>query len=434
MAFEIEQPGDLDGESAVIEPTKPRLLGVLGPGLITGASDDDPSGIATYSQAGAQFGYALTWTMLFTYPLMTAVQIVSARVGRTTGRGIAGNLRQHCPPWLLTAIVTMLLIANAINIGADLGAMADASRLVLGGPQVLYVLLFAAICIGLQIFLEYTRYVSVLKWLTLFLFAYVATLFMVKVSWTEALKSLVLPSLHWDKDYLTTVVAVLGTTISPYLFFWQASQEAEDVRTAPARQILKRAPHQGEGALNRIHLDTLVGMGFSNFIALAIMITAATLHANNVSDIQTSAQAAQALRPIAGSLAETIFALGVIGTALLSVPVLAGSAAYAVGEARKWPTGLARQPMEAKAFYAVICIATIVGMIMNLTPIDPIRALYWSAVINGVIAVPVMGLMMWLAAAPKVMGEFVVAGWVKALGWAATAVMALAVAAMFATS
>jgi Mn2+/Fe2+ NRAMP family transporter len=434
MAFEIEQPGDLDGESAVVEPTKPRLLGVLGPGLITGASDDDPSGIATYSQAGAQFGYALTWTMLFTYPLMTAVQIVSARVERTTGRGIAGNLRQHCPPWLLTAIVTMLLIANAINIGADLGAMADASRLVLGGPQVLYDLLFAAICIALQIFLEYSRYVSVLKWLTLFLFAYVATLFVVKVSWTEALQSLVVPSLHWHKDYLTTVVAVLGTTISPYLFFWQASQEAEDVRTAPARQILKRAPHQGEGALNRIHLDTLVGMGFSNFIALAIMITAATLHANNVSDIQTSAQAAQALRPIAGSLAETIFALGVIGTALLSVPVLAGSAAYAVGEARKWPTGLARQPMEAKAFYAVICIATIVGMIMNLTPIDPIRALYWSAVINGVIAVPVMGLMMWLAAAPKVMGEFVVAGWVKALGWAATAVMALAVAAMFATS
>jgi Mn2+/Fe2+ NRAMP family transporter len=207
------------------------------------------------------------------------------------------------------------------------------------------------------------------------------------------------------------VVAVLGTTISPYLFFWQASQEAEDDRTAPARQMLKRAPHQGEGAFNRIHLDTFVGMGFSNFIALAIMITAA--HANNVTDIQTSAEAAQALRPIAGPLAETIFALGVVATGLLSVPVLAGSAAYAVGEARKWPRGLDRRPMEAKAFYAVICIATIVGMIMNFTPIDPIRALYWSAVINGVVAVPVMAIMMWLAAAPKVMGEFVVAGWAK---------------------
>jgi NRAMP (natural resistance-associated macrophage protein)-like metal ion transporter len=434
MAFEIEQPADV-GASAVVEPTKPRLLGILGPGLITGASDDDPSGIATYSQAGAQFGYALTWTMLFTYPLMTAVQMVSARMGRTTGRGLAGNLRQHCPPWLLTSVVMLLLVANAINIGADLGAMADASRLVLGGPQVLYVLLFASVCIVLQVFLQYARYVSVLKWLTLFLFAYVATLFMVKVSWAEVAERLVVPRVNWDKDYLTTIVAVLGTTISPYLFFWQASQEAEDVRTLPDRQILKRAPEQGEGALNRIHLDTFIGMGFSNLIALAIMITAAaTLHANDITNIQTSAQAAEALRPIAGSLAETIFALGVIGTGLLSVPVLAGSAAYAVGEARKWPTGLARQPMEAKAFYAVICIATFVGMIMNFTPVDPIRALYWSAVINGVVAVPVMAIMMWLAAAPKVMGEFAVTGWVKALGWAATAVMAVAVLAMLATS
>jgi NRAMP (natural resistance-associated macrophage protein)-like metal ion transporter len=433
MALEIEQPAD--PAASAVGASKPRLLGVLGAGLITGASDDDPSGIATYSQAGAQFGYALNWTMLLTYPLMTAVQMVSARVGRTTGRGLAGNLRQHCPPWLLSGVVMLLSIANAINIGADLGAMADASRLVLGGPQALYVLLFAVICAALQIFLQYTRYVSVLKWLTLSLFAYVATLFMVKVSWGEAVRSLAVPSVHWDKDYLTTVVAVLGTTISPYLFFWQASQEAEDVRVLPARQILKRAPDQGKGALNRIQLDTFVGMGFSNLIALAIMITAAaTLHANNVTDIGTSAQAAEALRPIAGSLAETIFALGIIGTGLLSVPVLAGSAAYAVGEARKWPTGLDRQPMEAKAFYLVICIATIVGMIMNFAPVDPIRALYWSAVINGVIAVPIMAVMMWLAAAPKVMGEFVVTGWVKALGWMATGIMALAVVAMVATT
>jgi NRAMP (natural resistance-associated macrophage protein)-like metal ion transporter len=435
MAFEIEQPVADLAPSAVVEPTKPRLLGLLGPGLITGASDDSPSGIATYSQAGAQFGYALTWTMLFTYPLMTAVQIVSARMGRTTGRGLAGNLRQHCPTWLLTSVVLLLLTANAINLGADLGAMADASRLVLGGPQVLYVLLFAAICIALQVFLQYSRYVSVLKWLTLFLFAYVATLFMVKVQWGEALRGFVVPSIKWDKDYLTTVVAVLGTTISPYLFFWQASQEAEDVRTLPARQILKRAPEQAEGAMSRIQLDTFVGMGFSNLIALAIMITAAaTLHANNVTDIRTSAQAAEALRPIAGSFAEMIFALGVIGTGLLSVPVLAGSAAYALGEARKWPTGLSRQPMEAKAFYAVICVATIVGMIMNFTPVDPIRALYWSAVINGVVAVPVMAIMMWLAATPKVMGEFAVTGWVKTLGWVATWVMTFAVVAMVATS
>jgi NRAMP (natural resistance-associated macrophage protein)-like metal ion transporter len=434
MAYEIEPSAD-SGPSPVVESTKPRLLGVLGPGLVTGASDDDPSGIATYSQAGAQFGYALTWTMLFTYPLMTAVQIVSARMGRTTGRGLAGNLRQHCPTWLLTGVVMLLLIANAINIGADLGAMADAARLVVGGPQVLYVLLFAAICVSLQVFLQYTRYVSVLKWLTLVLFAYVITVFMSKVHWGEALRSFVVPSVHWNRDYLTTVVAVLGTTISPYLFFWQASQEAEDVRTLPARRILKRAPEQGDSALNRIQLDTFVGMGFSNVIALAIMITAAaTLHANDITDIQTSAQAAEALRPVAGAFSEIVFALGIVGTGLLSVPVLAGSAAYAVGEARKWPTGLSRQPMEAKAFYAVVCIATIVGMIMNFTPIDPIRALYWSAVINGVVAVPVMAIMMWLAATPRVMGEFVVTGWVKILGWVATVVMAVAVVAMLATS
>ena len=433
MDLEIEQPAELMASPAV-EPTKPRLLGVLGPGLITGASDDDPSGIATYSQAGAQFGYALGWTMLLTYPLMTAVQMVSARMGRTTGRGLAGNLRQHCPAWLLTGVVMLLLAANAINIGADLGAMADASRLVLGGPQALYVLLFASLCVALQMFLQYTRYVSVLKWLTLVLFAYVATLFMAKVSWTEAAENLVIPSINWDADYLTTIVAVFGTTISPYLFFWQASQEAEDVRTLPARRILKRAPEQGEGALNRIQLDTFVGMGFSNLIALAIMVTtAASLHANGITDIRTSAQAAEALRPIAGPFAGMIFALGIIGTGLLSVPVLAGSAAYAVGEARKWPTGLARQPMEAKAFYAVICIATIVGMILNFSPMDPIRALYWSAVLNGVVAVPVMATMMWLAAAPKVMGDFAVTGWVKLFGWTATAAMAAAVAGMLAT-
>ena len=413
MTFEIEQPADAD-QSPVVESTKPRLLGVLGPGLITGASDDDPSGIATYSQAGAQFGYALAWTLLFTYPLMTAIQALSARIGRTTGRGLAGNLRQHCPTWLLSGDR-----ASAGDRQCDQhrsGPWArwrTHARLVLGGPQVAYVLLFGAVCIVLQIFLQYTRYVSVLKWLTLVLLAYVATMFMAKVAWRDVLQSFV-PSVRMDKDYLTTVVAVLGTTISPYLFFWQASQEAEDIRAVPTRQILKRAPEQGAGALNRIHIDTFIGMGISNFIALAILITAAaTLHANGVTDVQTTAQAAQALRPVAGRFAETVFALGVIGTGLLSVPVLAGSAAYAVGEARKWPTGLGRRPMEAKAFYAVICVATIVGVIMNFTPVDPIRALYWSAVINGVVAVPVMAIMMWLAAAPKVMGDFVVNGWLE---------------------
>ena len=434
----MEQPIDPEVElrprSPVVEPSKPRLLSILGPGLISGASDDDPSGIATYSQAGAQFGYGLTWTVLFTYPLMSAVQMISARIGRTTGRGIAGILRQHYPNWVLLSIVLPVLFANTVNIGADLGAMADSTRLIFGGPQFLYVLLFAVVSTVLQVFMQYTRYVAVLKWLTLVLFAYVATLFMVKVSWGEALYRLVVPQVSVNKDYLTTIVAVFGTTISPYLFFWQASQEAEDVREMPRRRPLTRAPKQGPAALERIELDTLVGMGISNLIALAMIITAAaTLNLANVTDIQTSAQAAESLRPIAGSGAEMVFALGVIGTGLLAVPVLAGSAAYAIGEARKWPVGLARQPMEAKAFYATITLATLVGMILNFTPLNPIRALYWSAVINGIVAVPVMVMMMLISARPKIMGEFTVSGWLKALGWAATAAMSFAALAMLVT-
>ncbi|KAA2234169.1 NRAMP family divalent metal transporter [Salinarimonas soli] len=417
--------------SPVVEPSKPRLLKVLGPGFIAGASDDDPSGIGTYSQAGAQLGYALAWSMLFTFPLMTATQMVSARIGRTTGRGLAGILRQHYPGWLLHSIVLLVLTANIINIGADLGAMADATRLVIGGPQVLYVIAYAVICMAMQIFLQYTRYVSVLKWLALVLLAYVATLFMAKVSWRKALTGLVIPHLGFDKDQITTFVAILGTTISPYLFFWQAAQEAEDVRTMPRRRILKRAPEQGERALERIALDTVVGMAVSNLIAVAIILTcAATLHASGVTTIETSAQAAQALKPVAGALAEAIFAVGIVGTGLMAVPVLAGSAAYAIGEARKWPIGLSRQPTEPQAFYGTIVLATLIGMGLNLTALDPIEALYWSAVINGVVAVPVMAVMMWLSASQKVMGPFVVTGWLKALGWAATAVMAVAVVAM----
>ncbi|WP_201839154.1 NRAMP family divalent metal transporter [Microvirga zambiensis] len=434
MAQYVDDDPERFAPSPVVGPSKPRLLQVLGPGLITGASDDDPSGIATYSQAGAQFGYALTWTLLLTYPLMAAVQMISARVGRTTGRGLAGNLRQHYPDWLLQSIVLLLLIANIINIGADLGAMADATQLVIGGPQFAYVLLFAAIAIAMQVLLQYTRYVAVLKWLALVLLAYVATLFMVKVSWGAALTRLVVPAITWNKDYLTTIVAVFGTTISPYLFFWQASQEAEDVREIPRRRPLTRAPDQGPFALKRIELDTLAGMGISNLIALAIMITtAATLNVKGVTDIATSAEAAEALRPIAGPLAEIVFAFGIVGTGIMAVPVLAGSSAYAIGEARKWPVGLARQPSEAKAFYATVVIATLLGMALDFTPLDPIKALFWSAVINGVVAVPVMAIMMLLSAKEQVMGQFTVSGWLKGLGWLATAVMALAAAAMLAT-
>jgi len=411
--------------------SKPRLLDVLGPGLITGASDDDPSGIATYSQAGAQFGFALTWTMLFSYPLMSVVQEISARIGRTTGRGIAGNMRKYYPNWLLQAVVVLLLLANTINIGADLGAMADALKLIIGGPHLLYVAGFGAASVVLQVFLKYSRYVSVLKWLTLSLFAYFGTVLVVHVPWGEVAHGLFIPTFSTDAGFWTSVVAIFGTTISPYLFFWQASQEVEDEKAKPERKPLKDAPEQAENAIERIRLDTYVGMGFSNLVALAIMITAgATLHANGVTDIESTSQAAEALKPVAGSFAFAIFALGVIGTGLLAIPVLAGSAGYALGEARKWPVGLEREPLAAKAFYATIAVATVIGACLNFTPINPIKALYWSAVVNGVVAVPVMAVMMLMTARSDVMGISTVPRGMRLVGWLATAIMALAAAIM----
>jgi NRAMP (natural resistance-associated macrophage protein)-like metal ion transporter len=408
---------------------------MLGPGLITGASDDDPSGIATYSQAGAQFGFSITWTMLFSYPLMSVIQEISGRIGRTTGVGIARNIRKHYPNWLLQSLVAMLILANTINIGADLGAMADAVKLLIGGPHLMYVLMFGLLCATLQIFMRYARYVSVLKWLTLALFAYFGTVLVVRIPWAEAAWGFLIPTFSSDLMFWTTVVAILGTTISPYLFFWQASQEAEDTKEEPERKPLVRSPRQGADAIERIRLDTYVGMGFSNLVALAIMVTtAATLHTAGVTNIESSAQAAEALKPVAGEFAFTIFALGIIGTGLLAVPVLAGSAAYALGEARGWPVGLARRPMQAKAFYATVALATMIGALINFSPINPIKALYWSAVLNGIVAVPVMAMMMLISDSRKIMGEFRIGDAMRVTGWAATAVMATAVLAMAFTS
>ncbi len=409
-----------------------RLRDILGPGLITGASDDDPSGIATYSQAGAQFGYGLGWTMIFTYPLMSAVQMISARIGRTTGHGIAGNLRRHYPAWLTTSLVSLLLVANTINIGADLGAMADSTALVSGLPAPIFLVLFAAFCALSEVFMRYGNYVRVLKWLTLALFAYVITLFLVDIPWGRALSGLVIPDVALNETALIMIVAILGTTISPYLFFWQASQEAEDVREFDDREPLKCAPQDGRAELKRIEIDTLAGMAASNLVALAIILTAAaTLNANGITDINTSADAAAALEPVACAYASSVFALGIVGTGLLAVPVLAGSAAYALGEARRWPVGLDCKPRRAKAFYGTIVAATAVGALMNFTPIDPIKALYWAAVINGVVAVPVMAVMMLMAQRKSIMGVFTIVGSLKLFGWIATAVMAAAVAAMF---
>ena len=368
--------------------------------------------------------------MLLTYPLMVAIQEISARLGRTTGRGIAGNLCRHYPPWLLQVIVALLFIANTFNIGADLGAMGDAARLVLDGPAILYIAAFGAFC-AIGVFMRYARYVALLKWMTLSLFAYVLVLFTATVQWSDAWRGICIPSITWTSDYFTTLVAIFGTTISPYLFFWQASQEAEDQRVNRKEKPLVKAPAQARRAFERIRLDTRVGMAFSNLVALAIIIaTAATQHQKGVTDIQTSAQAAEALRPIAGEFAAVVFALGIMATGLLAVPVLAGSAAYAVGEARRWTVGLARRPQSAMAFYAVIVIATMAGTLLNFTSLNPIKALYWSAVINGIVAVPVMIVMMSMTARVEVMGKFTVTGGLRWLGWATTIVMGICVVVM----
>jgi NRAMP (natural resistance-associated macrophage protein)-like metal ion transporter len=421
-------------EHAVKQPERPKLIEIMGPGLITGASDDDPSGIATYSQAGAQFGYGLGWTLLLTYPLMCAIQQISADVGRVTGYGLAGNMRRHYPAWLLYGLVGLLVMANTINIGADLGAMGAALKLLIDGPLLLYVALFGAASVLLEVFVRYSRYVSVLKWLTVSLFAYVATVFVVHVPWRTVGYALAVPHLSLQSDYLTAVVAVFGTTISPYLFFWQAGEEVDDQKEHPDARPLKETPEDAPVELRRIRMDTYVGMAFSNLVALSIVITtAATLHATGHTDIQTSSQAAEALRPIAGRFAFVIFALGIIGTGLLALPVLAGSAAYAVGEALKWPVGLAQKPLRAKAFYGTIVAATVIGGVMNFTPLDPVKALFWSAVINGVVAVPVMVMTILMASRRTVMGQFALKGLLRALGWLATLVMALATIGMFAT-
>jgi NRAMP (natural resistance-associated macrophage protein)-like metal ion transporter len=412
--------------------TTNRWLQQLGPGLITGAADDDPSGIATYSQAGAQFGYQLGWTLVLTYPLMVGIQMVSARMGRVTGHGLASNVRIHFPRPVLYVIVAMLVVANTINIAADIAAMGEALRLVAGGQMLVYAILFGVLCLGLQVFLRYQVYVRYLKWLTLALLAYVAVVFTIAVPWREVIQGLLWPRVALNAQSLTVIVAVFGTTISPYLFFWQAAQEVEELNADPVATALVLDPADARRHLHRIKIDTYFGMGFSNLIALFIVIScAATLHRNGITDIATSAQAAEALRPLAGDAAFLLFSLGIIGTGMLAVPVLAGSAAYAVAETFEWKSGLDLKLLEAREFYGIIAFATLGGVLLDFTPIDPIKALFWSAVINGIIAVPIMVVMMLLADDPKVMGAFTVTRRLKALGWLATWTMAAAVVAMF---
>jgi NRAMP (natural resistance-associated macrophage protein)-like metal ion transporter len=406
------------------------LVEQLGPGLVTGAADDDPSGIATYSQAGAQAGFGLLWTMVLAYPLMSAVQLVSAHIGRVTGTGLAANMAKVFPRSVVTGLVALLFLANTINIGADLAAMGDAAQMMTGFSAHLLTVGFALLSLTLQLFIPYRRYAVVLKWLTLALLSYFAVLFYVRVDLGALVKSLVLPRISSGAE-MATVVALLGTTISPYLFFWQSAQEVEELDQNPKARPLIKAPWQARREFRRMRFDTEFGMAFSNLVALSIMIaTAATLHAHGVTDIKTAADAARALQPVAGSYASLLFTVGIIGTGLLAVPVLAGSAAFAVGDSRGWQSGLEYKPWEALGFYSVIGAATLLGIGIDWSPISPMKALFWSAVLNGVIAVPIMAAMMVVVSRRKAMGRFTANPALLVLGWAATAIMGAATISM----
>lgn len=420
----VQPPSPARGYAAVFAGKLRAALQSLGPGLVTGASDDDPSGIATYSQVGAQFGYGMLWTMVLSYPLMAAIQEISARVGRVTGCGISANLRRCYPRWLLQGVIALVLVANIFNLGADIGAMGAAAQLLLPATTWFYILLFGIASLLLQVLVPYTSYVKYLKWLTVSLFAYVATAFFVQIPWPLVLHATFVPRLTWSKDYLTGLIAVLGTTISPYLFFWQASQEAEEVKNNRGEKALKRARNQAPVQLGRIRVDTYLGMAFSNIVAFFIILTtAATLHAHGAVDVATAAQAAQALRPLAGRWAAGLFACGIIGTGMLAIPVLAGSAAYAMGEAFKWPSSLEKKPAQAPGFYLTIVIATLAGIALNFLHVNPIRALFWAAVLNGLLAAPLMAVIMHMAGSSKVMDKFTIPLYLRVVGWSATAVM-----------
>ena len=409
------------------------FLSKLGPGLVTGAADDDPSGIATYSQAGAQFGANMLWTLLFTYPLMVAVQVISARIGRVTGKGLAANLLDILPQWAVVFLALMLFVANTINIGADVAAMGAAAQLVAGGGAIAFTIAAAAISLMLQVFVPYHRYVHYLKWLTLVLFAYVGVVFSVHVDWLDVAKRVVVPKVEFSSAWITVVVAVFGTTISPYLFFWQTSEEVEDMQLNHRRDLKHSSRETARRELRRMGLDTLTGMAISNLVAFFIMLTTAvTLNRAGVTDIQTSGQAAEALRPIAGQFAFLLFSLGIIGTGFLAVPVLAGSSAYAVAEAFGLPKGLEKKPGDARAFYGVILAAMVIAVGSIFLPLDPIKMLFWSAVINGAVSVPILAAMMLLARSRHQMGAYVANPWQRLFGWGATGIMAAAVAAMFA--
>jgi NRAMP (natural resistance-associated macrophage protein)-like metal ion transporter len=415
--------------------TSQSLWRRLGPGFVTGAADDDPSGIATYSQAGAALGYGILWTLPLTFPLMVSIQVISARIGRVTGKGLAANIAAHCPRWLLLGIVLLLFVANTVNIAADIAAMGAAVKLMIGGPAALYAVALGLLSLALQIQVGFEKYARVLKFLTLALFAYVVTAFLVKVNWIDVLSHTLIPRFHLDAKSLALIVAVFGTTISPYLFFWQAAQEVEELHVALGDLPLKDAPAQAHRHLRRIKIDTQIGMAFSNLVAFFIMVTAAaTLHRHGMSDIQTSAQAAEALRPLAGAAAFLLFALGIVGTGMLAVPVLAAASAYSAAEAFGWQVGLGRTLAKAPGFYSVLGVGMALGLGLNFTALDPIKALIGSAIVNGIVAVPIMAVLVVLSSRREVMGDCVASTRLKTMGWIATAIMAAVVLGMLVTS
>lgn len=407
-------------------------LARIGPGLITGVADDDPSGIATYSQAGAQFGLNMLWTMPLAFPLMAAVQSMCGRIGRVTGKGLAANIRQTFPPIVLRSVVFLLVVANTLNIAADMAAMGEASELVTGWDRHVMTIVLALTSLALQVIVPYHRYVTYLKWLTLSLLAYAGVLFTVHVPWHEVALRTVWPRLHLDASTATVVVGLFGTTISPYLFFWQASEEVEEMQAHHGAAPLVADGAAAATELRRIKWDTWSGMLYSDVTSFVIILaTAVTLHVNGVTDIQTAAQAADALRPIAGKFAFELFALGILGVGLIGVPVLAGSAGYAMAEAMGWKWGLERKATDARGFYGVIAVAILAGMLLEYSPVNPMRALFWSAVINGVVAVPLLVVIILLASRRSVMGDYRASPVLIALGWITAAVMGVAAALMF---
>jgi Mn2+/Fe2+ NRAMP family transporter len=403
----------------------------VGPGLITGVADDDPSGIATYSQAGAQFGLNMLWTMPLAYPLMSAIQSLCGRIGRVTGKGLAANIKGAFPPIVLRAVVVVLLIANTLNIAADVAAMGEIGELVTHIDRHLMTLFFVLATLLLQLFEPYHRYVKFLKWLCFSLLAYAAVLFTVHVPWGEVALRTVWPKFTPNAAAAAVVVGVFGTTISPYLFFWQASEEVEDLQSKPGSRPLVEDPAAAPAELRRIKWDTWSGMFYSDLTAYFIILaTGVTLHASGITDINTAAQAASALRPLAGNSAFLLFSLGLLGVGLIGVPVLAGSGAYAFCEAMGWQEGLERKLGSARGFYGVIAVSVLLGLVIQYSPISPMKALFWSAVINGVVAVPLMAVIILLSSKKSVMGEFTASRSLTVLGWIGTAVMAVAAACM----